>query len=230
MQTSSLSGSGGSGQRSGGGGPDLARVRQVTTYYAALQGLGHAPPALCTLGACALALRLPWPPPLWYWAFVFVGLPLSLVVGYRLVPRLYRAAYGAIEPTPEAKQQERAATWVTWVWCGGALLADVWLEPPVSLFGLSVAVLLPAYWRWTGRFRTHYLLLGPLMAGLVLLPLTGVGGGRWDFALLLGVSAGALVIGVGGLLDHHLLVRTFGPVADSEADEAVLEDDHVRAV
>jgi hypothetical protein len=93
------------------------------------------------------------------------------------------------------------------------LLNPRWL--PASLTGLVLAVFLFATWWITGRFRSHYLVMGALLAGVSLLPLFGALPGDDPYVPPIVIS---LTFIVGGVIDHLLLVRSLKPLPKESHD------------
>lgn len=182
------------------------RVRYITRNFDALQGLKMVPFGLFFLAMGAgwlgeqgdLSLSLP--------AFV-----LTLLASW-LIGRYYARNLGRVnsERSNLANNFLLPLAVVLILWIAAAV--DYWMRLPVSIFGLTLAIVLLGWW-WLQeqRMRIHYAIMAGLIALISLAPLGGIGEG-WSiiqppgtlFNLLVGV-----IFMVGGILDHLILVSGF---------------------
>lgn len=185
---------------------NLARVRYITRNFDALQGLKMVPFGLffLTMGAGwlgeqgDLSLSLP--------AFV-----LTLLV-YWLIGRYYTRNFGRVNSERSNLVNNfilpLAVILILWV----AAAVDYWMPLPVSIFGLTLAVILFVWW-WLQEQRTriHYAVMAGLIALISLAPLGGIQEG-WSIIQQPGtifyLLVGAIFV-IGGILDHLILVNGF---------------------
>jgi hypothetical protein len=152
----------------------------------------------------------------WQWGplrheWVFLGALLVIVAACLPISRFYSDHYGRV--TLSTKQQIRAfaAFAVSGPLLFGASLlarsrADWSLDLPVNPIAASFAlVMLAAYAATVGLRTHHWVIFGALFAAGALPVWTGSDPSNIGLVL-----AGVATIAV-GILDHRLLVRTFGP-------------------
>jgi hypothetical protein len=199
---------------------DLRMVRDVTANFFFWQGLRWVP-----LGVALIVLALAstvgardaaWAP------WVMRGtLALALWLSTTVAGRYYRRTFGAVRALPGLHTRRTAIKWlVVYPAMVGAMILDGTLELPVFLSGFAFAAGIVAYRHSTGGGRAHYLAAAGALAVIALLPLTGlVPTGRALFSPFIGLL-GAIYV-VGGVLDHHELVRILRPVARQEHGGAV---------
>ena len=189
----------------------LTRIRYITRNFDALQGLRMVP-----FGFYFLALGAGW---LGEQGDLSLGLPALVLtlIAYWLTGRYYASRYGLVTATKAGRAANLLVPLGVILLLWGAAALDFWLRLPVSILGLTMAVvLLGLWWLHEQRNRVHYAVMGGLVALISLMPLGGVGQG-WSiiqppgalFSLLLG---GIFV--VGGILDHLILVNNFKITGD----------------
>jgi hypothetical protein len=155
----------------------------------------------------------------WEWgplrhAWVFLGAALVLAAVGLLISRYYVEHYGRV--TLSRAQRRRAAVAVIAgapLMFGASLLlrsrAGWSLDLPVNAIPATFALLMLATYAAGGVVRTHHVIIFGSLAVAALLPV-------WDGADP--SNTGLVLVGVAivasGLLDHRLLVRTFGPPKD----------------
>lgn len=182
------------------------RVRYITRNFDALQGLKMVPFGLFFLAMGAgwlgeqgdLSLSLP--------AFV-----LTLLV-YWLISRYYTRNFGHVNSERSNLVNifflPLAVILILWV----AAAMDYSMRLPVSVFGLTLAIIL-FFWWWLQEQRTriHYAIMASLIALISLAPLAGIGEG-WLIiqppGTVFHLLVGAIFV-MGGILDHLILVKGF---------------------
>ena len=198
---------------------DLKRVRYVTSYFSALQGLKLVPLGLLFLLFAAQAAG--WRG-LGRQGDCTLTLPLLLVVIalYFVIGRYYDLTFGRVQYAARGVGDLAVLAWV--IGLVGAIVAEMIWKPAVSLIGLVIATGFVG-----GGFRSkrwYYIVLGGLTAGVSLLPiwlnspLAGQYFGSFSFTFNFALGLTYLL---GGLVDHLLLVRAFK--AAPPADEATSE-------
>jgi hypothetical protein len=145
-------------------------------------------------------------------AWVFVACAVLLAATCLPLARYYNEHYGRV--TPSKRQQMRAGLAVAIcvpVMIGGSLLlssrASWSLDLPVNPTAISFAlVMIVTYALSVGLKAHHRLVFGALLvAGLI--PVwahEGMSGNA-------GLALAGVAVAIAGVLDHRLLVRTFGP-------------------
>lgn len=188
---------------------DLQQIRYVTQNYSNLQGLRLIPLGLWLLivGLVTIEFAIP--------------LLLAAVVLTWLIGIYYKRQFGQVHSMT-------SPTWKSYL-LGLLVLAvliavavmDWYLELPVSLLGLTMAIGLFLVWIQPAyRPRLHYLVVAILVAAMSLLPPLGIFAGGPAFHPVWAGSLGILlVILVGGLFDHLLLVRAFKALPEEESHE-----------
>ena len=154
-------------------------------------------------------------------AWVFVVCAMLLAATCLPLARYYNEHYGRV--TPSKRQQQRAALAV--VVClpliiGGSLLlssrASWSLDLPVNPTAISFAlVMLVTYAMSVGLKAHHKIVFGTLLV-VGLLPVWAHEGTSGNA----GLALAAVAVAAAGILDHRLLVRTFGPSHALDADRA----------
>lgn len=181
------------------------RIRYTTRNFESLQGLKMVP-----FGLFFMVMGAGW---LGEQGNLSLSLPAFLltILAYWLIGRYYDRNYGRVNSERTSLANKILFPLVVLgLWFTTAL--DYWLRLPVSIFGLTLAVVLFGWW-WLQeqRMRTHYAIMAGLIALISLAPLVGIGEG-WSiiqppetlFHLLVGV-----ILLVGGILDHLILVKGF---------------------
>ena len=94
----------------------------------------------------------------------------------------------------------------------GCVYADCFWNTPISCTGGWLAALLLTWWWVGGRFRRHYAAMAAVVAGVSLLPLTGLVA---SYQLFVDTTVFNLTFGiaavVGGIWDHVLLHKLTKP-------------------
>lgn len=181
-------------------------VRYITRNFDALQGLKMVPFGLFFLAMGAgwlgeqgdLSLSLP--------AFV-----LTLLVSW-LISRYYTRIFGRVNSERSNLVNNfllpLAVILILWV----AAAIDYSMRLPVSVFGLTLAIIL-FFWWWLQEQRTriHYAIMASLIVLISLAPLAGIGEG-WLIiqppGTVFHLLVGAIFV-LGGILDHLILVKSF---------------------
>lgn len=181
-------------------------VRYITRNFDALQGLKMVPFGLFFLAMGAgwlgeqgdLSLSLP--------AFV-----LTLLVSW-LISRYYTRIFGRVNSERSNLVNNfllpLAVILILWV----AAAIDYSMRLPVSVFGLTLAIIL-FFWWWLQEQRTriHYAIMASLIVLISLAPLAGIGEG-WliiqPSGTVFHLLVGAIFV-LGGILDHLILVKSF---------------------
>ena len=181
-------------------------VRYITRNFDALQGLKMVPFGLFFLAMGAgwlgeqgdLSLSLP--------AFV-----LTLLVSW-LISRYYTRNFGRVNSERSNLVNNfllpLAVILILWV----AAAIDYSMRLPVSVFGLTLAIIL-SFWWWLQEQRTriHYAIMASLIVLISLAPLAGIGEG-WliiqPSGTVFHLLVGAIFV-LGGILDHLILVKSF---------------------
>ena len=182
-------------------------LESAAATYAYLKGLLGIPGGL--LAILAALGNWEWGPLRHAWAFLAVALMLAALA--LLISRYYEENYGRV--TLSRVQRRRAAAAVIVgapLMFGASLLlrsrAGWSLDLPVNAIPASFGLLMLATYAAGGVLRTHHVIVFGSVAAAGLLPV-------WDGADPSNtglVLIGAAIIAT-GLLDHRLLVRTFGP-------------------
>lgn len=185
---------------------NLARIRYITRNLDSLQGLRMVP-----FGLFLLAAGFGWLGDQGDFTLSLPAFVLTLFL-YWLLGRYYARKFGRVKPLRAelVKNTLLSLAVILLMWVASWL--DYWLNPPVSIFGLTLAVLLFAWW-WLDeqRIRFHYALMAGLVALISLLPLIGIGEG-WQIIEPMGSLFHLLIGGIvliGGILDHLILVNGF---------------------
>lgn len=154
-------------------------------------------------------------------SWVWVACALALGAACLLIARFYDEHYGRV--TPSARQRRRAilavAISVPIMIVGSLLLSSraAWsLNLPVNTTAVAFAlVMLVTYALSVGLRAHHRIVFGTLLA-IGLLPVWAREGMSGNAGLVLAAAA----IAVAGILDHRLLVRTFGPSRELDGGHA----------
>lgn len=187
---------------------DYERLRTVTANYEALQGLKLVPMALpvayAGIGAFVDGMN--------EWA-ALVGFLLTTAAAFvlaYLAGRWYERRYGVVRPTREQRRRMAIRTTIAIALVLATALLDSWLRLRISLFGITTAGVLLAYWRaYTGLTR-HHVVAAAAIAAASFLGLFIERGAAWGILFLTFAVAYAVV----GLLDHRTLASTLAPAAE----------------
>jgi hypothetical protein len=182
-------------------------LESAAATYTYLKGLLGIPGGL--LAILAALGNWQWGPLRHSW--VFLAAALVLAASGLAISRYYAEHYGRV--TLSSAQRRRAAAAVIVgapLMFGASLLlrsrAGWSLDLPVNAIPASFALLLLASYAAGAVLRTHHVIIFGSLAVVGLLPV-------WDGADPSNtglVLVGAAII-VSGILDHRILVRTFGP-------------------
>jgi hypothetical protein len=127
--------------------------------------------------------------------------------GYLVLTRYYNEHYGRVTLQPRASTVAGMVAAMA-VFIGGPLVVQA-LDLPFNGFGLAWALVALGYYSVTVGLRAHHVAIWGVVLALSLVPFWG------DPRTTDSPNIGLLMIGVAaivtGLLDHRLLVRTFGP-------------------
>lgn len=196
---------------------ERTKLESAAAENSHLRGLFAVPLAglmiLGALGNWALGpLRHPW---------VFVACAVLLAATCLPLARYYNEHYGRV--TPSARQQIRALVAV--LLCvpliiGGSLLlssrASWSLDLPVNPTTISFALVMAVAYAMSIGLKPHHKVVFGLLLVAGLLPVWPHHGDGGNAGLLLA----GIAIAAAGILDHRLLVRTFGPSHALDADRA----------
>lgn len=186
---------------------DRKALESTGANYPYLQGLWAIPMGLSIPIAGITNLR---DRPSGSWLMVIAGGILLLCgTGSLLIARYYREHYGKVTPT-RRRQVRHAAAVVAWVAVlfVGANKYLLWSpDGPFCVFAAAFAVATLAYYAILVGLRAHHVVIWGSVLAAGLLPIWGgLGADRDALAMLpLGVALIA-----SGLLDHRVLVRSFG--------------------
>jgi hypothetical protein len=193
---------------------DLERVRYITRYFSALQGLKMLPFGLFMILIATRDLGWTW---LGTAGDCSYTLPMFLLAGilYVVIARYYSRRFGIV-------QQKDVDT--RWIWgillvavFFGIVLLEVAVKPPFSLIGLLISLLL--IYSGIRTRRWYYWAAGLVLAVLNLLPL--LAGSTWKafafktFGFWWNVSLGLVWCAL-GILDHFRLVSALKPLPGGE--------------
>jgi hypothetical protein len=152
--------------------------------------------------------NLEWGPFRQLWT-VPVGFGLC-AAAYLLLMRYYNDNYGRVTPNGGPRAFLGGAACVAMM-IGGPILVQV-LDLPLNGFALAWSVVALGYYAVNVGLRAHHVVIWGSVLGASLVPLWG------DPRTSDTPNVGMLIIGVGaiatGILDHRLLVRSFGPAHD----------------
>ena len=190
--------------------PDLKRIRFVATNYAYLQGLKFVPLGVGVLlivgwmqiGGRALAVP--------------IAIGIVVMTAIWLTERYYERAVGRTRASLAYRLSDGGLALGGGALALAALWVDVYLRPPVSLLGLTCAVVILCdyvrmNWLAGGRFRSYALVMAVLVAVTSLLPLLGLRMWYTLFAVLAAMGVAAIVL---GLLDHRLPMQAMRPAPE----------------
>jgi hypothetical protein len=145
--------------------------------------------------------------------------PVSwLVAGaaYLLITHAYNDNYGRVTPKTEPRTVAGTVLAVV-VMIGGPVLVQA-LDLPVNGLGIAWGVVGLGYYVVTVGLRPHQVVIWGLVLVASLVPLWG------DPSTTDTLNVGLLIVGVAmvatGILDHRLLVRTFGPAGGLDAENS----------
>ena len=156
-------------------------------------------------------------------AWVFVACAVLLAATYLPLARYYNEHYGRV--TPSSRQQMRAAVAVVIcvpIMIGGSLLlssdASWSLDLPVNPTAIAFALVMAVTYGMSVGLKAHHTIVFGLLLVAGLLPVWPHHGDGGNAGLLLA----GIAVAAAGILDHRLLVRTFGP-------SHALDGEHVDA-
>jgi hypothetical protein len=154
-------------------------------------------------------------------AWVFVACAALLAASCLPLARYYNEHYGRV--TPSSRQQMRAG--IATVICvpimiGGSLLlssdASWSLDLPVNPTAISFALVMAVVYAMSIGLKPHHKVVFGLLLLAGLLPVWPHHGDGGNAGLLLA----GIAVAAAGILDHRLLVRTFGPSHALDAEHA----------
>lgn len=152
-------------------------------------------------------------------AWVFGGLALAILAPGLLLVRYYSERYG--RATPSSQQQNKtviSAIISVAIVIGVSLLlssrASWSLDLPVNPTAIALALVILLAYAMSVGVRSHHAVIFGALTLVGLLPVWGHQGAGSNAGLAL---AGVAVI-TAGVLDHRLLVRTFGPATVIEGE------------
>lgn len=192
---------------------ERATLNSTAANYPSLQGL-YAVPAGLLLLLSALAFLLQTPEP-WIHGISGGGVLLCFVACVRIA-RYYSDNYGRVTPTTSRQVRSAVAGAICIVILvganiqGGALRVLPWSpDQPVSVFAASCALSVLVFCAMTVGLRAHHVVIWGSLLAASLLPIWGGLGleDRWGAVVTIPVGVATIA---SGLLDHRLLVRSFG--------------------
>ena len=151
--------------------------------------------------------------------WVFLAAALLVLATCLPIARFYNEHYGRV--TPSRRQQVRAAIAV--VLClpiviGGSLLlssrASWSLDLPVNPTAISFALVMLVTYAMSVGLRAHHKVVFGALLVVGFVPVWERAGESGNA----GLALAAVAVAVAGILDHRLLVRTFGPARERDAD------------
>jgi hypothetical protein len=154
-------------------------------------------------------------------AWVFVVCAVLIAAACLPIARFYNEHYGRV--TPSKRQQTRAALAI--VLClpiviGGSLLlssrASWSLDLPVNPTAISFALVMLVTYAMSVGLRAHHAVVFGALLVVGLVPVWERAGESGNT----GLALAAVAVAVAGLLDHRLLVRTFGPSRGLDGEHA----------
>lgn len=195
---------------------DVSPVQQTAARHEYLQGLRLVPFGLyCIFYALMYTIWWPQDGPL----STQPG-PVGVAV---VIACLSTYAIGAYyqRRTSTSLQLPRTLPWIAgYAACLLALVAGMAVDgiwyPPVSVFGLTLAALVVAYWWVLGKFQRYCLVLAGILAVVALaapflVEVTEMFAVSTTPAINLMIGAAGVACIAGGILDHRILVRTLTP-------------------
>lgn len=156
-------------------------------------------------------------------AWVFVACGVLIAATCLPIARFYNEHYGRV--TPSVRQQMRAAVAVAIcvpVVFGGSLLlsstASWSLDLPVNPTAIGFAFVMLVTYAMSVGLKTHHTIVYGTLAVVGVIPVWAHEGMSGNGGLVLA----ALAVAAAGILDHRLLVQTFGPARglDGEPSDA----------
>jgi hypothetical protein len=187
---------------------ERTELEAAAAENAHLRGLFAIPAAgamtLCVLGNWEVGpLRHAW---------VFLACLALVAATYLPIARFYDEHYGRLTPSPRQRMRAGVAVLICVpIMLPGSLLlssrASWSLDLPVNPTAVAFALIMAVTYAFSVGLRTHHkVVFGALLvAGLI--PVWARGGESANA----GLALAAVAIAVAGLLDHRLLVQTFGP-------------------
>lgn len=154
-------------------------------------------------------------------AWVWVACALALGAACLPIARYYNEHYGRV--TPSARQRRRATLAVAIslpIMIVGSLLLSsrsAWsLNLPVNTTAVAFALIMLVTYALSVGLRAHHRVVFGALLAIGLLPVWAREGMSANAGLVLAAAA----IAVAGILDHRLLVRTFGPSRELDGGRA----------
>jgi hypothetical protein len=145
-------------------------------------------------------------------AWVFGACALLLAASCLPLARYYNEHYGRV--TPSTRQQVRAGVGVLIcvpLTIGGSLLlssrASWSLDLPVNPTAISFALVMWVVYALSIGLKAHHKVVFGILLVVGLIPVWKHGGESGNA----GLALAAVAVAAAGVLDHRLLVRTFGP-------------------
>lgn len=184
---------------------DLERVRYIASNYHLLQGLKWV------LWGMWLLLGAGW----WRWYEVWEPISgllalVPVVLMFWLIDIYYRRNFGWADPRPTSQTQLAGL-----VFLGAAMFVtgfiDGTVRPSVSIFGLTVAAMMFAYFWMTVGLKFHRVAMVITVAASGFLPLSGLT--SYEQSTILSIVLGASFIFI-GVVDHVLLARAMNPIPE----------------
>jgi hypothetical protein len=190
---------------------DRAKLEAASARYPYLRGLLFVPIGVWFLIAGVVFL---WVPEM-SWLTLFAG--VLAVAAYLLIGRYYKANYGKETPPDKNVVRDVVATVAGVVLLIALSVLDSIFDLPISAYAAAFALVMLIYGAMVVGLETYHWVIwgGLLLAGIA--PIWGAAGDS-------DVQASFLPIGVAtiaaGLLDHRLLVRTYGSPAGLDLENS----------
>jgi hypothetical protein len=143
---------------------------------------------------------------------MFVACAVLIAAACLPLARFYDERYGRATPTPRQQRRAGLALLVCVpIMIGGSLLLSSrtsWsLDLPVNPTAIAFAVVMAVTYAMSVGLKAHHRVVFGLLLVAGLIPVWERGGASGNA----GLALAALAVAAAGILDHRLLVRTFGP-------------------
>lgn len=201
---------------------DLKRVRYIAANYRGLQGLRMLPWFLWMLALCAINPLTGLPQGRFDYQLLIVvpGIVVPWLLS-RWIGSYYDRTFGRVVSLKRGTSVEWLAGAAAVIVAYVGFFVDSMQRLPLSVTGLIIAATMFVGWWMSGRFSLHSAILAALLAGISLLPLTGIpSGGHWmrlfgGFGLPILL---AVFLSVNSVVSHLVLVRNLQPGPKENSD------------
>ena len=151
-----------------------------------------------------------WRPISWLLALIPVLLMFWLIDAY------YKRTFGRVDAGPTSQAQLMGL-----VFLGAAMFVTGFIDgkvhPSVSIFGLTVAVMVFVYFWMTIGLKFHRVTMAIAIAASSFLPLSGLVSYEQFSGTILPIVLGVSFVFI-GVVDHLLLVRAMKPLPEEDID------------